>query len=94
MERGDVAAARLELRHLDVLSQRVMQDELFIRAARERDLQPEDLVGCLSEYLAAITDSMPFEAPAGDDDNGDGMGEDAGDRDDADEEPEPSARDA
>ena len=64
LERRDVAAARLELRHLDVLSVRVLQDELFVRAARDRDLRPEDLVGCLAAYLSAITDSMQFAPPA------------------------------
>lgn len=60
LEDRDTAMARQELRHIEVLAERLLQDDLFLKAASARRLNPSELVGCLTTYLAAITDSMPY----------------------------------
>ena len=65
LEDRDTATARQELRHIDVLAERLLQDDLFLKAAATRRIDPSELVGCLTTYLAAITDSIGYaETPA------------------------------
>jgi hypothetical protein len=65
LENGDLDHAQMELRHMEILSERLLQDPLFKDAAAKQNAQPEDLVNCLNAYLRAITESMPYSA-AGD----------------------------
>ena len=60
LENGDLDSGRRELRHLEVLSERVAQDDLFVKAATKGKTSPEDLVGCIKAYLTAITEAMPY----------------------------------
>ena len=68
LEDRDTAMARQELRHIDVLAERLLQDDLFLKAAATRRIDPSELVGCLTTYLAAITDSIGYadQPPASD----------------------------
>lgn len=68
LENREPMMAREELRHIEILSERLLEDDLFLKSAASKELKPSDLVGCLTAYLCAITDSMPYsKLPDGED---------------------------
>jgi hypothetical protein len=72
LESRDSTTARQELRHIEILSERLLQDELFLASAASKQLKPDDLVHCITAYLSTITDSMRYsnaaQEPGNDDD--------------------------